>query len=111
MAESLRTDAHRLTTAVYPVAGALDLATAAQVMEGLTAVLGRGPSAIDVDLSNLSYIDSVGLSVFVTAHYQCLDEGVRLRFLNPGPLISRLLQANGLDEILHLVTVEALVGA
>ena len=111
MTESLGTDAHCPETAVYPVVGALDLAAAAQVMEGLTIVIGRGPSAIDIDLSSLSYIDSVGLSVFVTAHYQCLDAGVRLRFLNPSPLISRLLQANGLDEILQLVTVEALVGA
>ena len=111
MEESLRTDAHYPEAAVYAVAGALDLAAAAQVMEGLTAVLDRGPSAIDVDLSNLSYIDSVGLSVFVTAHYQCLDAGVRLRFVNPSLLVSRLLQANGLDEILQLVTVEALVGA
>ena len=73
-------------------------------------MLQRGLSEIDVDLSQLDDIDSVGFSVFVTAHYQCLDAGVRLRFLNPSPLIARLLRNNGLDEILDLVRSDLLVG-
>jgi anti-anti-sigma factor len=96
---------------VCVVAGALDLAAAAEVMEGLGSLLDREPGGIDIDISRLSYIDSVGFSVFVTAHYQCLDAGVRLRFLHPSPLVARLLRANGLDEILHLVEVDALVSA
>ena len=73
-------------------------------------MLQRGLSEIDVDLSQLDDIDSVGFSVFVTAHYQCLDAGVPLRFLNPSPLIARLLRNNGLDEILDLVRSDLLVG-
>lgn len=96
---------------VYAVAGALDLAAAAEVMEGITDALDRAPAGIDVDLSKLCYIDSVGFSVFVTAHYQCLDAGVPLRFVHPTPLVARLLRANGLDEILQLVEVDALVSA
>jgi anti-anti-sigma factor len=80
-------------------------------MDGITDALGRGPAGIDVDVSELSYIDSVGFSVFVTAHYQCLDAGVRLRFMHPSPLVARLLQASGLDEILQLVGVDTLVSA
>ena len=83
---------------------------AAEVLEGIGRLLQRGLSEIDVDLSQLDDIDSVGFSVFVTAHYQCLDAGVRLRFLNPSPLIARLLRNNGLDEILDLVRSDLLVG-
>jgi anti-anti-sigma factor len=96
---------------VYVLGGALDLAAAAEVMDGLSSLLEREPSGIDVDLSKLGYIDSVGFSVFVTAHYQCLDAGVRLRFLHASPLVARLLRASGLDEILQLVDVDTLVTA
>jgi anti-anti-sigma factor len=95
----------------YAVAGALDLGAAAQVMEGITSALSRGPAVIDVDLSKLCEIDSVGFSVFVTAHYRCLDAGVRIRFLGPSPRVARLLRASGLDEILELVEVDTLVSA
>jgi anti-sigma B factor antagonist len=110
MREMLGTDG-RGPALVYVVAGALDLAVAAEVMEGISDALGRRPAGIDVDLSQLRDIDSVGFSVFVTAHYQCLDAGVRLRFVHPNPLVARLLRASGLDEILQLVEVDTLVGA
>jgi len=112
MGDMLRVGAHdRSTIAVYSIEGVVDLPAAAEVMEGIGSLLQRGPSQIDVDLSRLDYIDSVGFSVFVTAHYQCLDAGVRLRFLNPNPLIARLLQNNGLDEILQNGPFDALVGS
>ena len=111
MGQTLRAGAHdRGTIALYRVEGALDLRAAAEVLEGIGTLLQRGLSEIDVDLSQLDDIDSVGFSVFVTAHYQCLDAGVRLRFLNPSPLIARLLRNNGLDEILDLVRSDLLVG-
>ena len=96
---------------VYAVAGALDLHAAAQFTEGITRALGGGPAGIDVDLSKLDSIDSVGFSVFVTAHYQCLDAGVHLRFLHPSPLVTRLLRSSGLDQILHVEDAGALVSA
>jgi anti-anti-sigma factor len=111
MRQTLRAGAHhRGTSAVYCVEGALDLRAAAEVLEVIGRLLQRGLWEIDVDLSQLDDIDSVGFSVFVTAHYQCLDAGVRLRFLNASPLIARLLRNNGLDEILDLVRSDLLVG-
>lgn len=98
-------------TLSYRIDGALDLDAAAEVLEGFGRVLDRSPSEIEVDLSGLEYIDSVGFSVFVTAHFQCVDAGVGLRFVNCSPLVSRLLQSNGLDEILQLSAPGVLLGA
>ena len=112
MGDMIRIDAHgRGATLVYRVDGALDLDAAAEVLDGLGRVLDQDPSVIEVDLSGLEYIDSVGFSVFVTAHFQCLDAGVSLRFVNSSALVARLLQTNGLDEILELAASDVLVGA
>jgi anti-sigma B factor antagonist len=92
------------------VRGGLDLSTAAHLMEQVGALLAEAPGAIDVDLSDLSYTDSIGLSVFVTWHFQCLDAGVRLRFLDPSPLVARLLVNSGLSEILEITERDVLVG-
>jgi anti-sigma B factor antagonist len=112
MGDVLGIAAHdRGTTLSHRVAGALDLDSAAAVLEGLSCLIERRPVSIEIDLSGLDYIDSVGFSVFVTAHYQCLDAGVALRFVNPSALVTRLLQSNGLDEILQLGESDVLVGA
>lgn len=91
--------------------GELDLSTSSELIEQLASIVDARPTYLDVDLSRLSYADSVGFSVFVTAHLQCRDSGIQLRFLNPSIFLSKLLETTGLDQVLTIATTDVLIGA
>ena len=90
--------------------GELDLSTSPDLIEQLAGIVQGRPSFLDLDLSQLSYADSVGLSVFVTTHFQCRDAGIELRFLNPNLFVTQLLATTGLDQVLAIVSTDDLVG-
>ena len=91
--------------------GELDLSTSPELIEQLTGIVQQRPSCLELDLSQLSYADSVGFSVFVTAHFQCRDAGIELRFLNPSIFLTQLLAATGLDQVLRIFSTDVLIGA
>jgi anti-sigma B factor antagonist len=91
--------------------GELDLSTAPELIERLAEVVQGRPTYLDIDLSQLSYADSVGFSVFVTAHFQCRDAGIELRFLNPNLFLEQLLVTTGLDQVLTIANTDVLTGA
>lgn len=91
--------------------GELDLSNSANLVERLADALQAQPVSLDLDMSRLDYTDSVGLSDFVTAHFQCLDAGVALRFVDPNLFMQELLAITGLDHVFSIVTADALVEA
>ena len=91
--------------------GELDVSNSADLVERLAEVLQAQPAHLDLDLSRLDYTDSVGLSVFVTAHFQCLDAGVALRLVNPNVFVRELLATTGLDHVFSIATTDDLVEA
>jgi anti-anti-sigma factor len=96
---------------VVALVGELDLSTTPLLIDRLARMVEDHPSSIDLDLSKLSYIDSTGLSVFVTAHYQCIDAGITLHFVDPNAFIDRVLAATGLSEVLTISKRGVLVEA
>jgi anti-sigma B factor antagonist len=83
--------------------GELDLSNAAELIGEFAETVAGQPTAVDVDLSELTYSDSVGLTALATAHFQCIECGIPLRILNPNRFIERLLDITGLDELLRIV--------
>jgi anti-sigma B factor antagonist len=102
------TQGDRVTLSLH---GELDLSSAPCLIERLAGVVQNQPAHVDLELARLDYLDSVGLSVFVTAHFQCLDAGIELRFLNPNLFVRELLAATGLEEVLSVTNTDALAGA
>jgi anti-anti-sigma factor len=108
----LRFETARFTDRVrMSLIGELDLSTSPELIERLAEVVQGRPAYLDLDLSQLTYADSVGFSVFVTAHFQCRDAGIELRFLNPNLFLMQLLATTGLDQVLTIASTGALVGA
>lgn len=91
--------------------GELDLSTSPDLIEQLAGIVQGRPGYLDIDLSQLTYADSVGFSVFVTTHFQCRDAGIELRFLNPNLFLKQLLATTGLDQVLSIVSTNVLIGA
>jgi anti-sigma B factor antagonist len=55
-------------TAVVVVRGEVDLYTAPQVWETIDAAMAGSPDELVIDLSDVTFLDSSGLSVLVRAH-------------------------------------------
>lgn len=87
---------------VLLMSGELDLAAAGSLEEELERALSSGSPTIVLDLRDLEFIDSTGLSVLVRAHQQAQEQGVQLGLVNAGAQVERLLSLTGLADRLTL---------
>ena len=79
--------------------GELDLVSAARLQHRIQQERSSGFQAFTVDLTGVTFIDSVGLSLLVSAHNRITEEGGELRLLLPRRL-SSLFELSGLVEVL-----------
>ncbi len=83
---------------VLAVSGELDLAASPTLEERLDEVFGNGASHLIIDLRQLEFIDSTGLSVLVKAHQRAGESGCRFGLVNGGSQVRRLLSLTGIAE-------------
>ena len=84
--------------------GELDLLSAPQLREMLVEIFAEDRSRrLVLDLSDLIYLDSTGLSVFVTAHKRASASGIEFCLAHPNASVRRLLQITALDHIFVIV--------
>jgi anti-anti-sigma factor len=85
----------RPTLLVY---GEIDVMTAPKLHEALNLVLREQPSILQIDLANVTFIDSTGLSALVVAHRQLEEAGGELRLVSVPPKVYRVFELVGLDS-------------
>lgn len=103
MQSHFRVEAHSQgQTQILAVSGELDLAAAASLEEELDRALASGAPLIVIDLKELDFVDSTGLSVLVRAHQRAQEAGLDLGLVNPGAQVERLLSLTGLASRLTL---------
>jgi anti-sigma B factor antagonist len=73
--------------------GELDMATAEGLADWLVTVSG---SAVVVDLSGLTFMDSSGISALVMARNRMVEDGNDLILTRPAPMVQRALEVVGL---------------
>ena len=81
--------------------GELDLQTAPEVRDLIQAVRREGVERVELDLSEVSFIDSVGLSMVVSAHQRLAADGVPMTVVIPS-VLRRLFEISGLGQLLDL---------
>ncbi|MFZ0251204.1 MAG: STAS domain-containing protein [Acidimicrobiales bacterium] len=97
----VRRDDHE---AIVQLSGELDLSSAPQLRDFLVTLLSEdGPGRLVVDLSDLVYLDSTGLSVLVTAHKRAISSGTAFSLASPNSSVRRLLGITALDQIFDFV--------
>lgn len=86
--------------AVYSIglSGELDLATADAVHDELMRVEASDADSIVVDLSGLTFIDSTGLRVIVSAASRSRAGANRLTLLRGGAAVQRAVVLTGLES-------------
>ncbi len=82
--------------------GELDMSTASQLREELARLTADGATLVTVDLSDLAFIDSTGLSVLITALKRLRQQGGDLALRSPTPGTRKVLEITGLTEVFSI---------
>ncbi len=88
---------------IVVVQGELDLATSPELEEQLERVWDSGSDRLVLDLRQLEFMDSTGLSIIVKAHQRLSEEGGQLSLVRGSQQVQRLLDLTGVSERLQLV--------
>jgi anti-sigma B factor antagonist len=84
---------------VVTVAGEVDVETSPVLEERLTSVLDQGLSSIRINLAEVSFLDSTGLSVLISGLKRCRDAGGQLWLVAPRPNVRKVLEITGLTDV------------
>ena len=84
------------------VSGEIDLSNAGRLGDWLAVIINEGPPAVEIDLSRMTFMDSTGISAFVTARSLCDGKQVGFSLTNVQPNTRRVIAAVGLEEFLSV---------
>ncbi|MDI6100710.1 STAS domain-containing protein [Actinoplanes sp. NEAU-A12] len=85
------------------LAGELDLADADEVRDNLAAAAQASQcQVLEVDVSNVTFIDSYALGALVSARNTAAAAGVTLTLVNPSPPVGKAIQVTGLSVVFGL---------
>jgi anti-sigma B factor antagonist len=88
---------------VLGVSGTLDMVTAPQLAESIQHELRNQPAAVIVDLTDVEFLASVGMTVLLTAHGQ-IGDSAHFAVVADGPAVARPMQLVGVDKLLIMHT-------
>jgi anti-sigma B factor antagonist len=104
MGEAVMTTRRRADGAiVVDVRGTLDAATVDALREAMLATLRRErPASMIVDLTFVTFMDSMGIGALVAGYNAARDTGARFVLRNPSEFVHRQLRITGLAEMFGL---------
>jgi anti-sigma B factor antagonist len=99
-------DQQRDGASVVTPHGEVDMATAPALSEHLDEVIDRNRGHVVVDLTPVTFIDSTGLGVLISAKHRCDEAGRELRVVISQPNIRKVFEITGLTD--HFTLYDAL---
>ena len=87
---------------VFSAYGELDLHVTPELQDRVDAAIERGADLIVVDLSGVTFIDSMALGVLLGAVNRLRRGGGDLRLVVPSPDLRRIFEISHLDQIFTL---------
>jgi anti-sigma B factor antagonist len=85
---------------VVALAGDIDLATIPEARADVFAALTANPGAtVVVDMSAVTFLDSTGLGMLVSANRQAEEAGGRVVLRAPTEPVRKVLEITGLDKV------------
>jgi anti-sigma B factor antagonist len=91
------------TTHVVAVRGEIDIFTAPEFKERISAAIDAGRDLVVVDLGATTFIDSSSLGVLISAHRRLAGRDGRLVIACDAPSVLTTFKITGLDGVLELV--------
>ena len=83
------------------LAGELDGYTAPQLKSAIEDALGSA-AALTLDVADVSFIDSTGISILVWAHKRVAEQGGALVLRSPRPDVYRVLEITRLNQVFRI---------
>jgi anti-anti-sigma factor len=87
---------------VVSVSGELDMSTAEQLSDAVNSQLRESPGRIVLDLTDLTFCDSLGLGTLVVLSRTARNQQTFLLLRNPSPFFTRMLDVTGVREGLNI---------
>jgi anti-sigma B factor antagonist len=88
---------------VLMVSGELDIATAPTLRDRLGAAIDGGTHRLVIDLSAISFLDSVALATIVHAKQRLPEHGRMAIVIDPASYVMLVFESGGLRQVLDLV--------
>ena len=88
--------------AVVTLAGELDTSNVGQLYEELAELSREDVRHITIDVAELEFVDSTGLSAIIAAHKRAEASGGELLVLAPSHDLRRLFEITGIDNYLNI---------
>jgi anti-anti-sigma factor len=82
------------------VTGEIDLATSTELRQRLDSVLAAGTGDVDLDLSEVTFLDSCGLVALLHGRQALHDKHQRLRVRNPSKPVLRVFELSGVLDMM-----------
>lgn len=89
------------------IAGVIDMASTYDFDDALRRIEREHPVELVLDLSQLDFMDSAGLSRLVALHTRCRRASRPLTLVRGPQIVDRLLALSRLDDTFHLVGAPA----
>ena len=83
--------------------GELDISTAQRLEDDLRRLEAERPALIVLDLQQLTFMDSTGLRLLITADIRARQEERRLVIVQGNEMVQRVMRLTRLDERLDIV--------
>ncbi len=93
---------------VLAVRGIVDMAAAPALAKQVGVILRRRPPVMVVDLTEVNFLATAGMSIVMEAHRKSEELSVSCRVVADGPVTVRPMQLLGIDDLLDMYpTVDA----
>lgn len=92
------------TVHTIALTGELDHQTTPRLYEAFTGLRLAADDHLVLDLAELTFCDSSGLSAFITAHELTLAAGAAIELRSPPSSLTKMLHIAGLAELFALTT-------
>jgi anti-sigma B factor antagonist len=90
-------------THVIALRGELDVSTVPALAEPLRQAIATGKTAVVIDLSELTFLDSTGLMVLLNGLRRIICQGGRLVIACANPTVLRLFEITGTETTFTIV--------
>jgi anti-sigma B factor antagonist len=82
------------------VRGELDVATGPTLSDAVLALTRDGLAGVVIDLDEVTFVDSKGLSALLESHREATERDMTLRVVNLQPAVAKLFRITGVDALL-----------
>ena len=90
---------HRGRAVVVTLSGSAHMNTSAELGDQLVELIDEQVRLLVLDLSQLTFISSMGLGGIIAAHLRCCRQGAVLQLVRPMPAIQELLAITRLTNL------------